>query len=59
MNYIIETKKIRDKWVCFATIDGYDYSFEGISAYLAQREMNIFLTKKLISNDKIEKTLKQ
>lgn len=41
----IETKNVRGKWFCFATFDGYDYSFEGNTSEEAQQQMKVQLKK--------------
>ena len=39
----IRTKKVFNKWYCCATIDGYDYSFTGISMNQARYKMRVKL----------------
>lgn len=43
----ISTKRMQNgKWVCFATIDCYDYTFEGSSQLEAKSKMIELLNKK-------------
>lgn len=41
----IHTKKLNKKWFCFATFDGYDYSYVGNTKEQAQDKMKKRLKK--------------
>jgi hypothetical protein len=41
----IHTKKIRKKWFCFSTFDGYDYSYTGKTKEGVQDKMKKRLKK--------------
>lgn len=48
---IIETKQNKSgNWWCYATVNGYDKSFEGYSIEDAQSKMRKFLKEKGIQN---------
>ena len=42
----IGTKFLRGKFYCYATVDGYDYSFDGVTVDEAQSQMRDLLEKK-------------
>jgi hypothetical protein len=44
----IETKFLRGKFYCYATVDGYDYSFDGNTVDEAQSPMRYLLDKKFL-----------
>lgn len=44
----IGTKFLRGKFYCYATIDGYDYSFDGNTVDEAQKQMRDLLDKKFL-----------
>ncbi len=48
----IYTKKKKDKWFCFGTFFGYDYSFEGLTIDLAQNQMRECLAKNKVVDAK-------
>lgn len=43
----VHTKKIKKKWFCFSTFDGYDYSYTGSTKDEVQEKMR----KRLIKSD--------
>lgn len=46
----IHTKKIKKRWFCFSTFDGYDYSYEGKTKDEAQQKIR----NRLIKSDLLE-----
>ena len=44
----IGTKLLRGKFYCYATVDGYDYSFDGNTVDEAQSQMRELLDKKYL-----------
>lgn len=46
----VHTKKIKKKWFCFSTFDGYDYSYTGSTKEQVQEKMR----KRLIKSDLLE-----
>jgi len=46
INIPVKTKKVKGKWFCYCTVDGYDYSFEGQSQDEATLQMLDIIKKK-------------